>query len=360
MQVAFNLKFVSPVERTMHELIMSHAVAAEKLGPGAFNRCIDLIVEKSRACDGIDLNHKKQILAHKASRQALESLIEEYAGSSNQKTVGMLTSALSLAGYGGKIIVEKTTSEVSSVELVRGYTFDLQQLLPIDVSFIQPRVICIDGYVENVSEIHHILEAASQAKEPCMMFLRGASEDVKHTLKVNYDRGSLRVIPIGVRFDLEGMNTLADLSIVTGADLVSSLKGDLISSIKFHEAPRADQITLFKGRTVVTCPKTRDAVASQVAALRRRRQEEQIEDVARLLDARIRSLSPNHVVVRLPDDKDFVINSQAIDYALRAAKSTIERGLVNGRPAATEIAAQTHASRCMKTLRDLGAYVHKD
>lgn len=357
MQAVFGLKFRSSVERMLHELIVTHAVAAEKLGPGAFNRCIDLVVEKSRAHEGINPLRKKQILAHKASSKTIKKLVESYTGSAGVRTTGMVNAALELAGYGGRVIVEKTTSQVPSVELVRGYTFDLQQLLPLDVSFIQPRIVCIDGYIEQVSEIHHVLEAASQAKEPCVLFLRGASEDVKHTLKVNYDRGSLRVIPVGVRFDLEGMNTLVDLSIVTGADLVSSLKGDLISNIKFHDAPRADQVTVFKGRTVITCPGSRHAVATHVAMLRKRRQEEQIEDVCMLLDKRIRSLSPNHVVIRLPDNRDFVTNSQAIDYALRAVKSAIEKGVTNGLPAATELAAQIHANQCMKTLNELGGYL---
>src|SRR5690606_22334012 len=133
---------------------------------------------------------------------------------------------------------------------------------------------------------------------------RGVSEDVKHTLKVNYDRGSLRVVPIGVRFDLDGMNTLVDLATVSGCDLTSSLKGDLISTIKFNELPRVEQVTLFKGRTVVTDSRSRMLVKNHVANLRKRRDEEKIDDVARLLDKRIKSLSPNHVIVRLPDDKD--------------------------------------------------------
>lgn len=357
MQSVFNLKFTTPVDRTLHELVMTHAVAAEKLGPGAFNRCIDLIIENSRDHVGVEPGHEKRILSTKASSGAVARLVASFAETGGPRTVAMLNEAMKLAGHGGRIIVEKTSSSTPSVELVRGYTFELQQLLPIDVSFIQPRIICIDGFIEDVSEIHHILEAASSAKEPCILFLRGVSEDVKHTLKVNYDRGSLRVVPVGVKFDLEGMNSIVDLSVATGAELVSSLKGDLISSIKFHETPYVDQVTIFKGRTVVMCPRTRFAVATHVATLRKRRQEEKLDDVGTLLDKRIRSLSPNHVVIRLPDDKDFVLCSQAIDYALRAVKSAIERGITGNMPAATELAAQTHARRCLRTLNDLGAYL---
>lgn len=270
----------------------------------------------------------------------------------------MVDEALQLAGFAGRIIVEKTTATVPSVELVRGYTFELQQILPVDVSFNNPRITCIDGYIEQVAEIHHLLEGAAAAKEPCVLFVRGVSDEVKHTLKVNYDRGSLRIVPISVRFDLEGMNTLVDLSIVSGCNLISSLKGDLISNIKFEELPYVDQVTVFKGRVVMTGSKTSARVSSHVHQLRSRRSEEKIDDVGRLLDKRIRSLTPNHVVVRLLDDKDFITSSQAIDYALRAAKTAVDHGLDEaGRLVATELAAWHQATQCMRVLSDLGAYI---
>lgn len=359
MQSLFNLKFRNELDRSFYEMVMMHAAAAEKLGPGGFNRCLELLLEKLDGHEGVVQPQKN---GHPLPRHAMTSdvtrTVSRYSLQGGELTSAILSRALQLAGFGGRIIVEKTTSIVPSVELIRGYTFELQQLLPVDVSFTRPRVGCIDGYVESVSEIHHFLEAASGAREPCVLFLRGLSEDVKHTLKVNYDRGSLRVIPLGAQFDLEGMNTLNDLSVVTGADLVSSLKGDLISSIKFEDLPVVDQVTVFRGRTVVTTSRTKDRVAGHVSELRKRRAEQEVDDVARLLDKRIKSLSPNHVVIRLPDDRDFVVRSQAIDYALRAVKSIIDRGVTaDGDPITTEMAARVHADRCFRSMSTVGAYL---
>jgi hypothetical protein len=356
MQSLFNLKFASVLDRTLYELLMTHATAAEKLGPGGFNRSLELLLEK--LATGECGNHRPTISPRVATVGDVASIVDRHASAGGLRVAAMVREALLLAGFGGRIIVEKTSSNVPSVELVRGYTFELQQLLPVDVSFVNPRVTCIDGYIESVSEVHHLLEAAASAKEPCIVFLRGASEDVKHTLKVNYDRGSLRVVPVGVRFDLEGMNTLVDLATVTGCDLVSSLKGDLISSIKFELLPYVDQVTVFRGRVVVTNPSTHRKVAEHVSQLRKRRADEKIDDVGRLLDMRIKSLSPNHVVIRLPDDKDFVTGSQAIDYALRAVRSAIDYGVTEeGQPVTTELASQVHVSRCLETLSSVGAYL---
>lgn len=356
MQVVFNTKHVSAFDRAIHETLMTHALRAEKLGPGGFDRTIELVLEKLGAHGGLHL--PRQVTPRSATAQDVERIVQLHTSRAGERTAQMLQRALALAGHGGRIIIEKTHSSTPSVELVRGYTFELVPILPLDVSFVHARIFCIDGYIEEVSEIHHLLEAAAEAKEPAVLFVRGMSDDVKHTLKVNYDRGSLRVLPIGVMFDLEGMNTLIDLSVVCGCDLVSSLKGDLISSIKFHEAPYVDQVTVFRGRTVVANAGTHVHVAAHVSNLRKRREDEQIDDKGKLFDKRIKSLSPNHVIVRLPDDKDYVVCSQGIDNALRAVKSAVDFGVTEtGDLVATEMSSRVHADRCIRTLLALGAYL---
>jgi len=350
MQIAFKAQPHQEIDRSIYELIMTSALAAEKLGPGGFKRCIELL-----SMDAHAISTPREVHAATTTLNDIESLISQY--SSSALISGIVSDATRLAGFAGRIIVEKTSSLTPSVELVRGYTFQLQSLLNIDASFTNPRIVCIDGIIESVSEIHHLLEAISEAKEPCLLFVRGISDDVKQTLRVNYDRGSLKVLPIGVRFDLDGMNTLVDIATVSGANLVSSLKGELISAIKFNEQPIVEQVTVFKGKVVISHTKTRKSVSTLVMHLRERRNLEQIDDVGKLLDNRIRSLSPNHVVIRLPDDKDFVVRSQSIDYALRAVRSSVDHGLIDGRLASTEMASGLHAKRCMQMLSSLGAYV---
>src|SRR5262249_53390501 len=126
-------------------------------------------------------------------------------------------------------------------------------------------------------------------------------------------------------------NSLNDVSIAAGAELVSSHRGDLISATRLASAPRIDSAIVHAARVVVNNAASRQAVARHVAFLRQKRLDEKVEDVARLFDARIKSLSPNHVVVRLPDDKDYVTSAQAIDYALRAIKALVDHGTVTWR-----------------------------
>jgi chaperonin GroEL (HSP60 family) len=368
LQTIFNMKFGDDVKRSIHEIIVTHAVAAERLGPGGFDLCIERLLEKfvqyrrgfTPPGASVILEGLVRSGASIPTRDDVEWALGEYLSNASDMTVAMVRQALELAGFAGRIVVEKARLS-PSVELVRGYTFDQAPAWPISVRLERPRVVCVDGFVEEVSELHHLLEAAAEAKEPVLLFVRGMSDDVRNTLRVNYDRGSLRVVPIVVKFDIEGINALNDVAVACGSELVSSLKGDLINGARLHAAPRVDEAVVHPARVAVSNFRSRRAVEAHVAFLRRKRLDEKVDEVAMLFDSRIKSLSPNHVVIRLPDDKDYVVAAQAIDYALRAVKALVDHGTVTmgaRRMLTTSaLASEVHSDRCLATLLTLGAVV---
>jgi chaperonin GroEL (HSP60 family) len=273
----------------------------------------------------------------------------------------LVRNAIELGGFRASIVIEPTLGHEPSLELVNGYTFELQPAFLPKSQPTDPRCACIDGYVETVSELHHLLTEASETRDWVIVFLRGMADDVKHTLKVNHDRGTLNVIPVVVDFDLAGLNTLNDIAAITGTDLISSNKGDVISSIRLSALPRIDRFASQDNRLIMRNASTKAGVQQHLKNLRTRREGENVTDIAHLLDRRIRSLSSNHVILRLPQDRDFIVASQAIDVALRNLRSTIEYGLssINGRsvPTLTLIAAKTYTDRCLNALSSLGCVV---
>ena len=370
LQAMFNVKFASKTDQSIHEIIMGHATSAERLGPGSFDLCIEKLLEKLDSVRGScqDLPSPRTLSdivgsgAVTPSNSDVDWVLAEHLAGASPRTSAMLRQALDLAGFAGRVMVEKTHAR-PSVELIRGYTFEQAPAWALSARFEKPKVVCIDGYIEQVSELHHLLEVAAETKESVLLFIRGMSDDVKHTLKVNYDRGSLRVIPIIIKFDIEGINAINDIAIATGAELVSSSKGDLVSNIKLSESPHVDEVVVHMTKVMVVNTRSRRAVESHVAFLRKKRLDEKIDDVACLFDVRIKSLSPNHVVVRLPDDKDYVTSSQSIDYTLRAIKALVDHGsiIVDGKRTltVTALASEVHSSRCLATLLSLGAMINQ-
>ena len=371
LQTLFNLRFMNDLHKRMYEIILNHAVSAEKLCPGSFDECIRLLLDYSNRCgDGnpgllkkVNLSDTSSDTNKSCQLNDMSRIVSTYCGD-NKLTSEIVLRAIELSGFGGKIIIENSSSSTPSIELNEGYAFDVTTMFNVTTKFERPRVLCIDGYIESVSEIHHLLESLSETKEQCLLFVRGMSDDVKHTLKVNYDRGTLRVIPVCVKFDLDGINTINDIAIVSASDLISSTKGDLISSLRLNDVSTVDSAVIYPSKIIIVNKRSRTSVLTHVKNLRVKRSEQiGTVDIGTLLDKRIKSLHSSHVVIRLPNDRNFVINSQSIDYALRAIKTAIETGVTerDGQVilAARQRTANLYAKKCFDLLLTLGSCINQ-
>lgn len=371
LQALFNLRFRTPAERTIYDIILTHAIAAERRSPGAFIECTRMLLKKLDLNDGCCTTRGDLELSclHSSSGipvpdvQGLESVLDEHCRHMNAQTRSMLLKSLELAGFAGRIIIEKTERS-PSIELSTGYTFDQAPCWAINTKVDNPYVVCIDGYVETTSELNRLFMDAAASKDVIVLFVRGLSEDVKNTIKVNYDRGTLRIIPVIVKFDIEGINAINDISIASGVELVSSTKGDLITNVCLSSARQVDSIIVHPNKVVINNRSSRCAVAAHIDFLRSKRSAEKVVDVSDLFDRRIRSLSPNYVVIRLKNDKEYVITSQALDYALRAVTSYVDRGavIVAGKHmlVSTVVAATTHSQWCFESLKSLTTLISQD
>lgn len=317
------------------ENVLNYAISAEKSSPSAFSLTIKIInnLLKSRLRGTEEFNYVKYLSdaltqgVPSPTSKDVEALSSRFLDNDVISLRELFMSAVDLAGADGTVIIERAPSR-EMIELVTGYVFNLSPMINVTAKFIDVRVLLIDGFIESVSEIHSLLEQAAQSKEPLLLFVRGMSTDVQHTLAVNYTRGSLRVVPIIVPFDVEGINTLKDIAIVSRGDVVSSNKGDVISLVKFESAARIEKATVYGDKVILTNDKSTADVDIHVKALKKMREDRSINQIEDLYNKRIRSLSPRHVIVRLKNDMEFIRRSQALDYAFRGVKSLRDHGMI--------------------------------
>lgn len=359
LQLLFNLKWQNEVEKSIYDIIVEHAITAEKMGPGSFDKTIKTICDHLSETHELTSEKMNTRLGTMPTKDDISWLISTYC---NDDFVSkMLIDSLELSGFGGKVTLEKSNSHVSSIELIRGYTFDVDLGFSVATRLESPRVVLIDGFVESVHEINSLLVEASTTKENVLLFTRGFADDVISTLQVNHNRGSLNVIPIIVKFDFEGINTLADLVTISNSNLVSTLKGELISSVKLQNSCMVEYADVFPGKVVIKNDSTTSQVYNHVVNLRNKRLAENEDTVASFIDKRIKSLSPNQVVIRLADDQNFIRNSQSIDYVLRAYRSLLTHGtmIFNNEKmlSSTVVSTDLQSNKCLETLYTLGAIV---
>ena len=234
--------------------------------------------------------------------------------------------AVELAGAEGKIFLEE--GKTLTIEALDGYIFNLEPAFEI-VSWKRKNVSCVmlDGFIESVGEIHNILQACNEKKCSLLVFCRGAVGDVLSTLRTNYVNGTLDVLMYVVKFDVLTANTLVDLSVVCGGDVVSSLKGDLISAVKFDSLPTVEKVEASQSNVVLF----QDSAMSRVNSHRNKiletiRNQKHIE-AAEAISKRLRCVAPVSVVVRVPTHENVV--RVEIDQLLRSYAVIKQHGLIN-------------------------------
>jgi hypothetical protein len=361
LQAIHALKFDDPLAMMLHGIIVRHMLNAESVGPSCHSRFIQSLLKvlSQRTGGNQHLTSSGDIKDAQVTRTScgatsddLAWLLQHYANA------GLINDAVTLAGPTGKVIIERSASSHCSIELVDGYTFNNVVFSWQYGHIASPLVVCVDGFIESVAEVNKLLTELAESHDRCILFVRGLVDEVKHTLRTNYDVGRLRVFPIVVPFELEGINTLNDVSVVAGCDLVTSIKGDLISSVGIHNASRVTSATCTRNSVMIVNGTTKHSVEQQSHTLSERIRSGGV-NTAKMLEQRVRSLSPRTVVIRLPDNDAYVRTSQDIDYALRAVKSLVRYGVVghgiDRELASSHFAVETCVAQCVNDIKNIGA-----
>lgn len=299
------------VSRTQLELLLSHCITAEKTCPGSGIKFLEMFVGKH-------LSEDTEI------RTKLDCISVLRDQNFSKEVTKILEEVLNQAGLKSKISIKKSRSSKKFIELTEGYNFGLSRTIKIpDAEFRNVSVCCIDGFVENVSEIHHLLTYLSEKNKSCLLFFRGASDDVLNTIKVNYDRQTLSLIPYIVPFDLENVNTLVDIAVVSGTDVVSSTKGQLISSVSENNLGLLESCYCSSNCIIAKNPKTSERVAHHVQQLKNKVAES--SETENLIHRRIDSLTSSCIDINIPDDMNFLSTSSQLDKGIRIISSVINK-----------------------------------
>lgn len=346
------INFDNKVQKKVFELFQYHAHVSESISPGSYEVFLDYLLSKFKA---------HEVLPFPLSKKNSLKIIESF---SDSDTKSLIFEALILAGLEGKIILSKEFSEHENIlEITSGCFFpDIRPAFEIDLTkFFGIKLIPIDGYIESISEIHRVLENAASLKETIILFVRGLSNEVLHTLKVNYDRKSMVAIPVVVKFDLDGANTLNDIAVTSGCDVVSSIKGQLMNSIDINDYPRIQSIDLSSSGVLIENSCKRKDIDFHIKTLQKKILEAENDATVDALTKRIQCLGTNRVTIKLFNDNKKIEKIVMIDRALKAIKMASTYGVVEYKgkyiPASSLFSGEYFSKKFKESMSDIGAMV---
>lgn len=302
------------------------------------------------------LNETELLKMFESSMNKLKLFIEQSSNSVKQKDlenyIGLVCredyalkeaciKALEVAGLEGKIFVENSNKGVDKylIEFKEGYNFKLQCFpffLPTTKTWEQYEVrsLVVDGFIESVSEISHLLNANLESKEPMIFVSQGFSEEVISTLVLNNKKDNTNIIPLRLVNDITSINVINDIGVVCGMDPITTLKGQLLTFVKYSDCPVVSKVIINEYNTAIETTKTKNAVLAQVKNLLIKRNENSyLEDVQQLIDNRIRSLTPNTIVLNLPNTSTIENDAKRVklDLCFRQTKTLLNSGVFDKR-----------------------------
>lgn len=344
------LLFKDKCEQQIYQLLLSHLLKAESIAPGGFEGFLTFLKK-------VNVKTNSNIL----NKPILDSLIKTFSPTDHD----LLKDCFELAGLKGKLILSQhpVSGEVDIIEANTGCffsnlisTFELKA-----TKFLNAKLICIDGFIESVSEINRVLEDAASSKETIVLFVRGLSEEVNHTLKINYDRGSICVIPVIVKYDLKDVNTLVDISVCNNSDVISFLKGEIINNISIANYERISSIDITKDGILIENDVAAPRLDLHIRNLQIKSLESDNQYEKDSLTNRIQNLGISRLTIRLRDSKNKKERSLMIDRAIRAVKSSMTYGVceIEGKiyPHAGITAGIFYANNFISAIKSLGSIV---
>ena len=245
-----NYSFNDKIQENLRKILITESFFLESNYPGSGDLYLKLFLKyqknkyKFKSLDDYIASCLSQI--KKVKRKSKKDIYEKLNEFESLTTKKICEKVIDMSSHDTNIFLENTSQKnifLKKTDKVNfSLAFDERFLISNIWKADRFKFIVIDGFIQEVSEIHHLLTKASEDKEKYVIFCKGASEEVKNTILYNLQRGTIDVFPICLKINEENVNVLNDIASCLGSDIVSAIKGDTISASVRRTLPEGKNI----------------------------------------------------------------------------------------------------------------------
>lgn len=170
------------------------------------------------------------------------------------------------------------------------------------------KFILIDGFIDSIGEVHHLLHKAAETKENYVLVCKGMREDVKYAIYQNLLRGTINLFPISLETNELNVNILADFAACLDDGVISYLEGINISTAVRRELKKGKKL-IVSGNSIMIEPMNLDRLNKHVAYLRKKSEETEFDVNRDIINKRIKFVTADRIEVKIPkknDDKIYI------------------------------------------------------
>jgi chaperonin GroEL len=296
---------------------------------------------------GLDRGARRVVEALREQSRPVKSRLEKAQiatiSAHNDATIGdLVADAMEKVGDEGVITVEESKTTETQLEVVEGLQFDRGYLSPyfvtdaekMEVVLEDVRLLLTDRKIGVMKDLLPLLEQVARSGEPLLIIAEDVDGEALATLVVNKLRGALRCVAVKAPgFGDRRKEILADIGVLTGAQVVTEELGIKLEHLKLEELGRARRILVDReNTTIIGGAGDKKAIEGRKQQIRQQIEKSTSDYDREKLQERLAKLSGGVAVVRVgaPSEAEMKSRKEALDDAISATKAAVAEGIVPG------------------------------
>ena len=272
-----------------------------------------------------------------------ESIAQVASISAADEEVGsLIAEAMERVGNDGVITIEESKGFTTELEVVEGMQFDRGYAAPYMVTdsdkmeavLENPYILVTDKKITNIQEILPVLEQVVQQGKPLLLIAEDVEGEALATLVVNKLRGTFNAVAVKAPgFGDRRKAMLEDISILTGAEVITEDLGLDLKSTQINQLGRASKVVVTKeNTTIVEGAGDTEQIAARVNQIRAQVEETTSEFDKEKLQERLAKLAGGVAVIKVGAATETELKERKlrIEDALNSTRAAVEEGIVSG------------------------------
>ena len=263
--------------------------------------------------------------------------------SSANKMIGrLIADAYEAVGVDGEITVEESRGLETSLEVVKGYSYDRgyassymanneeKQIAELS----NPNILITDKKIQSMKEIMPFLENAMTNGTPLLIICDDIEQEVLSAVVMNKLRGVFNVvITKAPSFGDRKIQILKDIAVVTGSKFISTTKGDELSKVSLDVLGSAQKVIVSQNNTIIIDGGgEKEDVISYIEGLKTLCENETSSYEIEKYKTRIARLASGVAVIKVGAATEVELHDKKlrIEDALCACKAALKSGTIEG------------------------------
>jgi chaperonin GroEL len=268
------------------------------------------------------------------------------SANSDESIGELIAEAMERVGKDGVITVEEAKGIDDELEVVEGMQFDRGYLSPYFVTNSEkmtceldnPLLLLTDAKITSLKDLVPVLEQIQQTGRPLVIIADDLEGEALATLVLNKLKGVLNITAVKAPgFGDRKKAMLNDISILTGATLITDELGLTLEKATLNELGQCAKVVIDKDNTVIVDGKGDPAnVEARVSEIKGQMETTTSEYDKEKLQERLAKLSGGVAVIKVgaATETEMKEKKDRVDDALSATKAAVDEGIVIGGGAA--------------------------